>query len=67
MSKNGGMGSKRIGSMTSKGMGKCSAGSPAEQCGNANEVSKGNKSWTSKEKGTNPFHSDVPIHHQDDS
>lgn len=34
MSKKGGLGSKRIGSMTSKGMGKCSAGSKAEQCGN---------------------------------
>lgn len=55
MSKESGMGSKRIGSMTSRGMGKCSAGSPAEQCGNAKRVSKGNKKWKPNVKGTSPF------------
>lgn len=66
MSKNGGMGSKRIGSMTSKGMGKCSAGTPAEQCGNAHEVSKGKKPWTSRENGANPFHADISTKIKDD-
>jgi len=41
MSKNGGLGSKRIGSMTSKGMGKCEANSRAEQCGNGRGLTKG--------------------------
>jgi len=41
MSKNGGMGSKRIGSMTSRGMGHCEAESRAEQCGNGRCLGKG--------------------------
>ena len=65
MSKNGGIGSKRIGSMTSKGMGKCSADSPAEQCGNAYKVSKGKKQRNNK-KRTNPFHEDILSHVKSD-
>lgn len=41
MSKNSGLGRKRIGSMSNKGMGKCPVGAPGEQCGNAKKVSKG--------------------------
>lgn len=66
MSKNGGMGSKRIGSMTSKGMGKCEAGTHAEQCGNSRKVLKRNKQWVSKEKEIKHVHADIFIQHQDD-
>lgn len=66
MSKNGGLGSKRIGSMTSRGMGKCDAGSRAEQCGNARKVSKGRNKWVGKEKEVNPFHEYIFIYHQDE-
>ncbi len=41
MSKESGMGSKRIGSMTSRGMGHCEANSRAEQCGNGRGLNKG--------------------------
>lgn len=41
MSKNTGMGRKRIGSMSNKGMDKCDATSNGKQCGRQKKVSKG--------------------------
>lgn len=50
MSKGSGMGRKRIGSLSNKGMDRCDATSHGKQCGRAKEVSKGNKHWMSPEK-----------------
>lgn len=41
MSKNTGLGRKRIGSMSNKGMDKCDATSDGKQCGRQKKVSKG--------------------------
>ena len=63
MSKNSGMGSKRIGSMTSKGMGKCDAGTRAEQCGNERVVKKGANENLGKIKPKNLYTPDQPLTH----
>ena len=49
MSKNTGMGRKRITQKISKGMDKCDVASHSKQCGNAKEVSKGKFFHTKKE------------------
>lgn len=41
MSKNTGMGRKRIATKLNKGMDKCNASSPGKQCGRIKNVSKG--------------------------
>ncbi|MFA7658614.1 MAG: hypothetical protein WCY19_04210 [Candidatus Gastranaerophilaceae bacterium] len=43
MSKNTGMGRKRIAQKINKGMDKCDASSHSKQCGRLKEITKGNK------------------------
>lgn len=50
MSKGSGMGRKRIGSLSNKGMDKCDAGSHGKQCGRAKSVSKGNQQFQEKKE-----------------
>src|SRR5574344_1338347 len=61
MSKNSGMGRKRIDNKDSKGLGKCIVGSRAEQCGNAKNVNnKGKFKWSGKASASNPFCKENP-------
>lgn len=43
MSKNSGMGSKRIGARLNKGMDKCDVSSHGKQCGRIRQITKGGK------------------------
>lgn len=67
MSKGGSMGTKRIGSMTSKGMGKCEPDSRAEQCGSGRGLGKGKFEGMTAPSGINPFMPNKPfIPHADE-
>jgi len=58
MSKNGGLGRKRIDNKDSKGLGKCPPNSRGEQCGNGRGLTKGNGEGLFKEKKgklSNPY------------
>lgn len=66
MSKNTGMGRKRIGSKMEKGIDRCDVGSHGKQCGRQKEVTKGNKHWMSPEKEINPYHEHPPTQHLPD-
>lgn len=66
MSKNSGMGRKRIDNRDSKGLGKCTLGGHAEQCGNAKKITKGKYEWDSMKNEweinkhtSNPFEADM--------
>lgn len=60
MSKNSGMGRKRIDNKDSKGLGKCLAGSRAEQCGNGRGINKTKFKWSGKASASNPFCKENP-------
>jgi len=66
MSKNTGIGRKRIGSKMEKGIDRCDVSSHGKQCGRPTKVTKGNKQWTSQEKEINPFHEHIPKYHLPD-
>lgn len=53
MSKNTGMGRKRIGAQINKGMDHCDAPSHGKQCGRPKEVSKGQHLKVRQTKGKN--------------
>lgn len=65
MSKNTGMGRKRMGQKANKGMDRCDAGAHGKQCGRPKEVSKGNQRWMSPEPEIKPFHPEIHIPNQD--
>jgi hypothetical protein len=50
MSKGSGMGRKRIGALSNKGMDKCDVGSHSKQCGRPKEITKGKPSHNTEHK-----------------
>lgn len=60
MSKNSGMGRKRIDNKDSLGLGKCTLSGHAEQCGNG-KLKKINFRWAGKASLSNPFCIENPL------
>lgn len=60
MSKNSGMGRKRIENRDSKGLGKCLPRARAEQCGNG-KLNRDKFQWSGKASASNPFCASNPL------